>query len=307
MRQALLFAAVFAALAAWALRLPLVARLLRLPQVLVSAAAKDDGALRIGILGASFIARVAVVHAADKRRDVRVVAVAARDSSRAADYATRHGIASFHGGRDAYEELLRREDVDAVYIGLPTQLHRRWTLAALAAGKHVLVEKPVAANLQEASELESAARRAGLIVFEAAHYRYHPALRRVRSLLLETGSNSSSQLGRLRSLEATFTMLDPKAWLGSRLGFPAEPGRDSESRQHERLKNLDRWWYCADSLLWASGSREARVLSVTEGRFSVSAQLELQILGSDGSSQALSPSCKSRFQGHRCRGFTRTS
>eukprot|EP00933_Yihiella_yeosuensis_P028812 TRINITY_DN22620_c0_g1_i1.p1 TRINITY_DN22620_c0_g1~~TRINITY_DN22620_c0_g1_i1.p1 ORF type:complete len:441 (+),score=107.29 TRINITY_DN22620_c0_g1_i1:136-1323(+) len=257
--------------------MPMLQRLLRIPQVLVPASEKDEDALRIGILGASFIARIAVVHAAQKLHNVEVVAVAARDLDKARSYASTHSIAAFHGGSDGYDALLARKDVDAIYIGLPTQLHRRWTLAALAAGKHVLVEKPVAANAEEAEEIRLAAKKAGKVVFEAGHYRYHPASERFRSIVQDS---ESTELGDFIQLEARFHMLDPKAWWSSKFSSSVE-ALSADERQQERIKNLDRWWYCADSLLWASGAKAAHLVSVEEGRFSMSANMVLELPSSD--------------------------
>ena len=66
----------------------------------------------------------------------------------------------YFGGDGAYDRLLEHTDVQAVYICLPTELHAHWSLRALAAGKHLLVEKPLAANAMEALELQSAATKA---------------------------------------------------------------------------------------------------------------------------------------------------
>ncbi|MBA2298394.1 MAG: Gfo/Idh/MocA family oxidoreductase, partial [Actinobacteria bacterium] len=70
---------------------------------------------------------------------VEIVAVASRDGTRAQSYANEHGIERAHG---SYEALLADEGIDTVYISLPNLLHHEWTLKAIAAGKHVLVEKP---------------------------------------------------------------------------------------------------------------------------------------------------------------------
>jgi predicted dehydrogenase len=91
-------------------------------------------------------------------------------------------------------------DVDAVYIPLPNSLHAEWTLAALAGGKHVLCEKPFTSNAAEAAQVadvaEVAARRDGLVVMEAFHYRYHPLAHRMRQIV-ECG-----ELGEIRHVEA---------------------------------------------------------------------------------------------------------
>jgi len=81
--------------------------------------------------------------------EVVVAAVASRDVSRARAFAAKHGIARAH---ENYEALIADPDLDAVYIVLPNSLHGRWTRAALAAGKHVLCEKPFMANAAEAAK-----------------------------------------------------------------------------------------------------------------------------------------------------------
>ena len=250
---------------------PVILRLWRIPQVLVEE--KDTDALRIGILGASFIARAAVVHAADKRRDVRVSAVAARDLSKAERYAKQHRIPAFHGGATAYLDLLAREDVDAVYIGLPTELHLEWTLAALRAGKHVLLEKPAVLNAEEAKQLMAAMSETKLQVFEAAHHRYHPAARRFKQLLTSDLKDAA-----ISNFHVRFSMLDPKALLSTfKDALRISQQLSSAERLHERVKNLDRWWYCVDMLLWSTGAEDVEVVAAKEERFSISATLKLQL------------------------------
>lgn len=254
---------------------PVILRLRRIPQVLVYPENKDKDALRIGILGASFIARAAVIHAADKRQDVLVTAVAARSESKAKSYAQQHRIPAFHGGATAYRELLAREDVDAVYVGLPTALHLEWTLAALNAGKHVLLEKPAVLSAEEAHQVVKTMRETQLLVFEAAHHRYHPAARRFKQLMTFGGD---SEMASSASFDVRFSMLDPPSLLNSikdTLGLSVS--LSSEDRRRERIKNLDRWWYCVDMLLWSTGAYEAEVVFAKEERFSISATLKLQL------------------------------
>jgi predicted dehydrogenase len=126
--------------------------------------------LRIGILGAARIAPMALVKPAVRVPGVVVAAVAARDPARAAGFARKHQIATVHS---SYDELLADSSIDAVYNPLPNALHAEWTLKALAAGKHVLCEKPFTSNESEAREVATAASESGLVVMEAFHYRYH--------------------------------------------------------------------------------------------------------------------------------------
>jgi predicted dehydrogenase len=140
--------------------------------------------LRIGVLGTARISATALLGPAASVPEVTVAAVAARDRSRAAAYAEQYGIPVAYGGYDA---LLADPDIDAVYNPLPNSLHGPWALRAIAAGKHVLCEKPFASNAEEADLVADAAAASGLVVMEAMHYRYHPLIRRLRELTGELG------------------------------------------------------------------------------------------------------------------------
>jgi predicted dehydrogenase len=155
--------------------------------------------LRIGILGASKIAPVAMVAPAKDNPDVAVVAIAARDVQRAQDFAKAHGIARAH---DSYAALIADADIDLVYNSLPPKHHLQWTLAALKAGKHVLLEKPSGMSADEAAAMTGAAEKAGRRLIEAYHYRYHPLFARVLEIV-------SGELGALQTAEAIFEVPIP--------------------------------------------------------------------------------------------------
>ena len=138
--------------------------------------------LRMGILGAAVIAPFALVNPARTMDDVVVTAIAARDPARAQTFAAKHGIPTVHAGYDA---LLADPEIDAVYVPLPNNLHAAWSIKALEAGKHVLCEKPMAANGDEARAMARAADATGLALIEAFHYRYHPLAVRAREIEIQ--------------------------------------------------------------------------------------------------------------------------
>ena len=140
--------------------------------------------LRIGTLGSSRISQPALIEPAASVPEVIVTAVAARDLPRAEAYALRHGLEKAYG---SYEELLADPDINAVYNPLPNSLHGPWTLQAIAAGKHVLCEKPFASNADEGAQVARAASASGLVVMEAMHYRYHPLIQRLAEVVGELG------------------------------------------------------------------------------------------------------------------------
>ncbi|MGN6336582.1 Gfo/Idh/MocA family protein [Mycobacterium sp.] len=160
-----------------------------------------DNAIRMGVLGAARIAPMALIGPAQKNADVVVAAVAARDVSRAQAFAAKHGIASV---RDDYEALIADPDIDAIYNPLPNGLHGHWTRAALAAGKHVLCEKPFTANAAEAREIAALAADSDRVVMEAFHYRYHPLILRAEEII------ASGELGTLQHVEAALCFPLPK-------------------------------------------------------------------------------------------------
>jgi predicted dehydrogenase len=155
--------------------------------------------LRIGILGAARIAEQAIVGPAKATGD-RLVAVAARDPRRAQEYAEKHGVERALG---SYAEVLADPEVDVVYNPLANGLHGPLNLAAIRAGKHVLSEKPFAANAAEAHEVRVAAQEAGVTVVEGFHYVHHPLPLRLREVV------RSGELGPTRRIEAMFRMPAP--------------------------------------------------------------------------------------------------
>ncbi|KLO27395.1 Gfo/Idh/MocA family protein [Mycobacterium haemophilum] len=157
--------------------------------------------LRIGVLGAAHIAPLALIKPAKESVEVIAAAVAARDVSRARAFAAKHNIARVH---ESYEALIADPDLDAIYNPLPNALHGRWTRAALAAGKHVLCEKPFTANAAEAREIADLATQSDRVVMEAFHYRYHPLTLRVEQII------ASGELGTLKRVEAALCFPLPK-------------------------------------------------------------------------------------------------
>jgi predicted dehydrogenase len=162
----------------------------------------ESGApVRIGILGASRFAPMTLIKPARGNAEVVVAAVADRDMSCAQAFAAKHGIARVH---ESYDALIADPDLDAVYIVLPNSLHGRWTRAVLAAGKHVLCEKPFTANAAEAREIAELAAKSDRVVMEGIQYRYHPLTLRVEQII------ASGELGKLERVDVALCVLLPK-------------------------------------------------------------------------------------------------
>lgn len=135
--------------------------------------------LRWGVLAPGFIAG-RWVHAVRTHTAQRVVAAGSRSLERAQAFADTHGIDRAYG---SYQQLVEDPDVDVVLVASPHSHHHEQALLAIAAGKHVLVEKAFTRNAAEARELVDAARTAGVLLMEAMWTRYLPHTDVVRRLL----------------------------------------------------------------------------------------------------------------------------
>jgi predicted dehydrogenase len=150
---------------------------------------------RFGVLGASHFAIHKMIPAMQAGGDTPVVAIASRDGKKAAEAARALGIPKTY---DSYESLLADPDVDGVYNPLPNHLHVEWAERAAAAGKHVLVEKPVARGAAEAGRLLAARDANEVLISEAAMVRVHPRWLAARELVRK------GKIGELGAFVGTF-------------------------------------------------------------------------------------------------------
>jgi predicted dehydrogenase len=249
--------------------------------------------LRLGILGASRIAEKAIVGPAAELGH-RLVAVAARDRSRAERFAQEYGVERVLG---SYQEVIDHPEVDVLYNPLANSLHAPWNLAAIAAGKPVLSEKPFARNQAEARQVADAADAAGVTVLEAFHYFFHPVTQRAFALAAD------GALGEITHVEVRMAMPAPESgdprWslemaggalmdLGcyglhvmrsvGRLGAPGTGGRPSVTRAHaeQRTPGVDSW--CDVELGFPDGATGLAANSMVSDRHSFT----IRIVGTAG-------------------------
>ena len=138
--------------------------------------------IKWGVLGNATIARKCVLPAIRKSRNGLVHALATGSPGAAKEVVAQNGIRQVY---DNYGAVTDDPAVDAVYIPLPNHLHHPWTLKALAAGKHVLCEKPLACNAREARAMADQAAASGMLLMEAFMYRFHPRSRRIKQIVDE--------------------------------------------------------------------------------------------------------------------------
>ncbi|WP_406440731.1 Gfo/Idh/MocA family oxidoreductase [Streptomyces sp. NBC_01613] len=211
--------------------------------------------LRIGVLGAARITERALIDPA-RAGGHRLVAVAARDRSRAEAFAAEHGVERV---ADSYADLLADPEVEVVYNPLANGLHGPWNLAALAAGKHVLSEKPSASNAEEAAEVREAAAKAGTAFMEGFHYLFHPLTRRLHELLAD------GELGDVQRVEAMVAIQAP-ADTDPRWSLPLAGGAvmDLGCYSLHALRMLAPWAGGAPRLVSARGGERAGAPGVDE-------------------------------------------
>ena len=152
--------------------------------------------LRWGILGTASIAASAFVPGVRRSSNGEIVGIASRNSAKADAFAADHVIPHVYG---SYEGLLDSPHIDAVYVPLPNSMHAEWSIRAARAGKHVLCEKPLAANTEEAQEMVGACKAAGVVLMEAFMYRFHPQHERLLRAIQE------GLIGTVRLIDAAFT------------------------------------------------------------------------------------------------------
>jgi predicted dehydrogenase len=177
---------------------------------------------------------------------------------------------------DSYADLLADPEVEVVYNPLANGLHGPWNLAALAAGKHVLSEKPSASNAEEATEVREAAAKAGTVFMEAFHYLFHPVTRRLHEIV------ASGEIGELRRVETLVAIpappdTDPRWSLALAGGAVMDLGCYSL----HAVRMLAPWAGGAPRLVSARGGERAGAPGVDEWLYD---QLEMscRIIGTEG-------------------------
>ena len=197
--------------------------------------------VRWGILGTADINRK-LLKGASLTDAVDVVAICSRTEERARAAAERFGIPRHHG---TYEALLADPEVEAVYISVPNSLHHEWTMRALAAGKHVLCEKPYSRHPEDVQAAFDAADAAGLILSEAFMWRHHPQAARLKELL--------PRVGVLQTIRASFNFV-----LDRDVDIRLRPDLDGGAL-------MDVGCYCISGARYASGQEPELVFGTAFG------------------------------------------
>jgi predicted dehydrogenase len=164
---------------------------------------RSPGAIRLGALGAARITPFSVFKQAPKVKGVELAAVAEEHQSLGATfaYAEKHDVAKIYR---RFEALLADPAIDAVYLALPTSMHAELAVACIDEGKHLLCEKPLASNAEEARRIDSRAEKSDLVVAEAMHSLHHPLVVRLRAMVAD------GEIGDIERVEIGFSAFIPK-------------------------------------------------------------------------------------------------
>lgn len=203
--------------------------------------------LRWGFLGTGNIARqfLAGIHQSPR---ATLVAVGSRDPQRALQFIEEHRL---DARGCTYDEVLASPSVDVVYVALPNSMHHEWTLKALKAGKHVLCEKPIASNVEQAREMFDAAKRADRVLMEAFMYRSHPLAQAV------VKSVRRGAIGQVRMIRTSFSFRTRKP-----------EGNVRFSREMAGGSLMDVGCYCIDFSRWIAGAEPTAVHAIAQLHFS---------------------------------------
>jgi predicted dehydrogenase len=250
--------------------------------------------LRWGLIGCGDIAQKRVAPALRDLDNCRLVAVSRAQHDLAERFARQFGAGRWY--RD-WQDLLKDEEIDAVYIATPPHLHAEQTIAAAEAGKHVICEKPMAMDARECRRMIAASRSAGVRLSVAYYRRFYPVVNRIKQIL-ESGEIGKVVLAEIRAFENFRPEAkDPRSWMIRKNQGGGGPLMDFGCHRIEVLLNIlgevSRVWGSQGSLVtdWDVEDTSVSILEFqneTRGLLAVSRAIEeprdmLDIYGSAGS------------------------
>ncbi len=222
---------------------------------------------RFGVIGTGRITRRLVADL-QSTEGVDVTAIASRTSDRAQWYADQYGVAAAIEG---YQNLLRRDDVDAVYISLPPSMHAQWAIEAAQHGKHVLCEKPLAMSFAEAESIGAACDQRNVRWLDATAWLHHDRTAAIADWLRD------KRLGHLGHVSAAVSFYQP---------FQSGDHRLDASLGGGCL--LDLGWYTSGLIRFAVGKLPRTVQADTVMREGVSQRMTAMLWFDDDVTATLS-------------------
>ncbi|WP_430475746.1 Gfo/Idh/MocA family protein [Thalassospira lucentensis] len=199
--------------------------------------------MKWGIISTAKIGTEKVIPAMQESDQLEILAIAGRDLEKTREVAENLRIPRAYG---SYEELLADPSIEAVYNPLPNHLHVEWTIKALEAGKHVLCEKPIGLDTEDAKRLIEARDKSGKQVIEAFMVRHHPQWLEARKIV------ESGQIGTLTAVQSIFTY------------FNADPNNVRNKKDIGGGGLLDIGCYCIVGPRFVTGKEPVRVVSLMD-------------------------------------------
>lgn len=196
-----------------------------------------------GVLGTASIAKGCTIPGMKLADNCELCAVAGRDIKKAESFKEEFGFEKAYG---SYDELLADSDIEAVYIPLPNDMHYEWCMKAIAAGKNVLCEKPLAPNKEQAAELFEAAKKAGVVLMEAFAYLHSPYVAALKEEL------DNKVLGDLKYIESAFVIQD------------CDEDNIRMKRETYGGAMYDLGCYCSSLMVWLLGECPEKIQGLAE-------------------------------------------
>ncbi|XP_047149245.1 uncharacterized oxidoreductase At4g09670-like [Vigna umbellata] len=197
----------------------------------------DENAVRFGILGCANIS-IKLCKAINKAPNSKLHAIASRSVEKAESFATEHNLPKTVKVYGNYENVLEDDEVDAVYIPLPTGLHVTWAVKAAERRKHVLLEKPAAMSVAELDRILEACEAHGVQFMDGTMWMHHPRTAKMKEAL-----SDAQRFGQLKWIHSCLTYNPGPEFLKSSIRVKADL---------DGLGALgDCGWYCIRAILWA--------------------------------------------------------
>lgn len=207
--------------------------------------------VRWGILSTAKIA-AKVCRAIKLASNAEIVAIASRTKERAENWAVEHDVEQAYG---SYDQLLEDESIDAIYLPTPPTLHAEWTIRAAECGKHVLCEKPLAANVEESMAMAKACEENDVQLMDGVMWVHHERTPQMKQIV-EDGT-----LGKLRRVTSAFSF-----------NWDTIPYGNIRAKKELAGGSLrDLGYYCVRAILWAFGDLPIQVFATA--RYNVGVDL----------------------------------